>query len=127
MTRETKRSLSEDHAMEREGVAWEDSVAEEDFSPYMPREEFEFRIQRAKSLLAQRGIDAMVLFAYGNKQYYGGFLESNYRFTDRWRHCILVSQEHDPVFVGESVLNNNISKTTWIKDTRLWSAIKLPR
>ena len=69
----------------------------------------------------------MVVFAYGNKQYYGGFLESNYRFTDRWRHCIIVSQEHDPVFVGESVLNNNISKTTWIKDTRLWSAIKLWR
>ena len=66
-------------------AAWEKSVAEEDFSPYMPREEFEFRIQRAKALLAQHGIDAMVLFAYGNKQYYGGFLESNYRFTDRWR------------------------------------------
>ncbi len=127
MTQEKKRSLSKDHAMEREGVAWEDSVAEEDFSPYMPREEFEFRIQRAKALLARHGIDAMVLFAYGNKQYYGGFLESNYRFTDRWRHCIIVSQEHDPVFVGESVLNNNISKTTWIKDARLWSAIKLWR
>lgn len=69
MTQEKKRSLSKDHAMEREGVAWEDSVAEEDFSPYMPREEFEFRVQRAKALLARHGIDAMVLFAYGNKQY----------------------------------------------------------
>jgi hypothetical protein len=39
MSQDNERSLSTDHVMEREGVAWEDSVAEEDFSPYMPEEE----------------------------------------------------------------------------------------
>ena len=108
MSREPKEPLSRDHVMEREGVAWESSVAAEDVFPYMPKEEYELRIQKAKTLLARHGIDAMAVFAYGNKQYYGGFQESNYRFTDRWRHCIIVSQEHDPVIWEQKMI-----KTDW--------------
>ena len=93
------------HQMEQEGVSWEESVDPEDFSPYIPESEFQERTRRARELMQKHGMDAMVLFAYGNKQYYGGFLEANYRFTDRWRHCFIVSQEHETVFVGESVLN----------------------
>ena len=85
------------------------------------------RTRKARELLQKHGLDAMILFAYGNKQYYGGFLETNYRFTDRWRHCFIISQDHDPVFVGEAVLNYNLTKTTWMKDKRLWSAVKLWR
>ena len=59
MSREPKETLSRDHAMEREGVAWESSVAAEDVFPYMPKEEYEFRIQKAKTLLARHGIDTV--------------------------------------------------------------------
>jgi len=116
-----------EHWMEKQGVAWQDTAQDADFQPYLPREEFDARIAKAKRLLARHGLDAMILFAYGNKQYYGGFLESNYRCTHRWRHCVIVSQEHDPVFVGEAVLQNNVRKTTWLSESRLWSAIKLWR
>lgn len=118
---------TQDRWMQQEGVDWQESALEEDFNPTIPREEFELRSLRAKEIMARHGLDAMVLFAYGNKQYYGGFREANYRYTDRWRHCLIVSQEHDTVFVGEAVMNNAVNKTTWIRDIRLWSAIKLWR
>ena len=121
MATKKKTGSSSDHVMEQKGVVWEDSKSTEDFCPYIPKEEFDLRTRKARELLQKHGLDAMILFAYGNKQYYGGFLETNYRFTDRWRHCFIISQDHDPVFVGEAVLNYNLTKTTWIKDKRLWS------
>ena len=127
MTDDHKEHRSEDHWLEQEGARWKESEYEEDFAPHIPEEEFKLRTAKAKELLAKHGIDAMVLFADGNKYYYGGYREANLRFTARWRHCVIVSQEHDPVFVGESVLNNGIQKTTWIKDARYWSMVKVWR
>jgi len=127
MSEKKDSMISEDHSMVQEGVAWKDSVAAEDFYPHIPKEEFEYRIANAKKMLAKHGIDAMILFSYDNKYYYGGYRESNIRYSHRWRHCVIVSQEHDPVFVGESVLSNSVRRTTWIKDVRTWSQIKIWR
>ena len=124
---DNQHELSTDHQIEREGVAWKDSSASEDFVPHIPREEFDTRIATAKKTMALHGIDAMVLFSYDNKYYYGGYRESNIRYSHRWRHCLIISQEHDPVFVGESVLSNSVRRTTWIKDVRSWSQIKIWR
>jgi len=82
------------------------------------------QIAKAKETLAKHGMDAMILFAEENKYYYGGYRDAALMFTDRWRHCFIVSQEHDTVFVGESVLDNNVNKTTWVKDARFWCGIK---
>lgn len=119
------KAQSTDYAVEKAGISWENAADE--FQPHIPKEEFDGRIAKAKQLLAKHGIDAMVLFSYDNKYYYGGYRESNYRYTTRWRHCVIVSQEHDPVFVGESVLTGSVRRTTWIKDIRSWSQIKLWR
>jgi len=127
MAQKDTEHLSKDHWIEQEGVVWKQSDTNEDFSPHIPKEEFDLRIAKAKTLLAKHGIDAMILFAEENKYYYGGYRDAALMFTDRWRHCIIVSQDHDPVFVGESVLDSNVKKTTWIKDVRLWCAIKLWR
>jgi Xaa-Pro aminopeptidase len=127
MAMKDKTHLSKDHWIEQEGAAWAHSDDPEDFEPYIPKEEFEGRTRKAKELLARHGMDAMVLFAYSNKQYYGGYREANMRHTDRWRHCFIVSQDHDTVFVGESVLHNGVTKTTWVKDLRLWSSVTLWR
>jgi hypothetical protein len=123
----TRTSPSRDHVLEQKGIQWKDSTAEEDFVPHIPREDFDGRIARARDLLAKHGIDAMALFSYDNKYYYGGYRESNIRYSHRWRHCVIVSQEHEPVFVGESVLANSVRRTTWIRDLRLWSQIKFWR
>ncbi len=124
MAKKEKTHLSKDHWIEQEGVQWEQSESEEDFSPHIPQSDFNLRIEKAKQTMAKHGIDAMVLFAEENKYYYGGYRDAALMFTDRWRHCIIVSQEHDPVFVGESVLDSNVRKTTWIRDCRYWCAIK---
>ena len=121
------KALSKDHQMEREGVTWSDSAATEDFSPHLPKEEFDRRTAAAKRMLAKHGLDAMILFSYDNKYYYGGYRESNIRYSHRWRHCLIISQEHDPVFVGENVLSNSVRRTTWIRDIRAWSQIKIWR
>ena len=124
MAKEEKTHLSKDHWIEQEGVTWEQSESTEDFSPHIPKGEFDLRIRKAKKLLAKHGIDALLLFAEENKYYYGGYRDAALMFTDRWRHCIIVSQEHDPVFVGESVLDSNVRKTTWIRDSRYWCGVK---
>lgn len=116
---------AEAYQLEKQGMQWA-NVGDE-FVPHLPKEEFDGRITRAKQLLAQHGIDAMILFAYDNKYYYGGYRESNYRYTTRWRHCVIVSQEHDPVFIGESVLTGSVRRTTWLKDIRTWSQVKIWR
>jgi len=72
---DNQHELSTDHQIEREGVAWKDSSASEDFVPHIPREEFDTRIATAKKTMALHGIDAMVLFSYDNKYYYGGYRE----------------------------------------------------
>jgi len=115
------------HELQQKGVKWANSEATDDFCPHIPKYEFDNRIAKAKQLLSKHGLDAMVLFSYDNKYYYGGYRESNLRYTHRWRHCIVVSQEHDPVFIGESVLSNSVQRTTWIKDIRSWSKIKIWR
>jgi Xaa-Pro dipeptidase len=122
-----KKDSSKEHQLLQEGMSWKDSMDEEDFNPHIPREEFDLRIANAKRSLEKHGVDCMVLFSYDNKYYYGGYRESNIRYSHRWRHCVIVSQEHDPVFVGESVLSNSVQRTTWIKDLRAWSDIKFWR
>jgi Xaa-Pro aminopeptidase len=109
----------------KDGISWKHSVSPEDFSPHIPQEEYERRITKTKKLLAAHKTDAMILFSFDNKYYYGGYRESNIRYTHRWRHCLILSQEHDPVFIGESVLNNSVHKTTWIEDARYWSSVKI--
>lgn len=113
-----------EHKIQQEGVSWTQSECDEDFYPHIPKEEFDLRIARAKQIMARHGLDAMILFAEENKYYYGGYRDAALMFTDRWRHCIIVSQEHAPVFVGESVLDGNVRKTTWIKDCRYWCGVK---
>lgn len=124
MAEKAKEHLSKDHWITQEGIGWQADVADEDFCPHIPEEEFNQRIAGAKQTLARHGMDAMILFAEENKYYYGGYRDAALMFTDRWRHCFIVSQEHDPVFVGESVLENNLKKTTWVRDGRFWCAIK---
>ncbi|MFH2066126.1 MAG: Xaa-Pro peptidase family protein [Pseudomonadota bacterium] len=114
----------DDNRIVQEGVAQVQSDAADDFCPHLPKAEFDLRISKAKELLVKHGLDAIVLFAEENKYYYGGFRDAILMFTDRWRHCIIVSQEHEPVFVGEIVLDSQVMKTTWIRDARYWTAIK---
>jgi len=48
-------------------------------------------------------MDAMVLFAYSNKQYDGGYRESNIRHTDRWRHCFKMESRQDGINKGKGL------------------------
>jgi Xaa-Pro aminopeptidase len=98
-------------AMTDEGTEGHSNIGD-DFSPHIPRVEFDARIVKARQLLEKYRTDAMILFSYDNKYYYGGYRESNIRYTHRWRHCLILSQEHKPVFIGEWVLNNSVRKTT---------------
>lgn len=127
MAQKDKLHLSKDHWIDQAGVEWAQSTSTEDFSPHIPKAEFDLRTAKTKQILAKHGIDAMILFSEENKYYYGGYRDAALMFTDRWRHCIIVSQDHDPVFVGESILDSNVRKTTWIKDTRSWCGVKIWR
>jgi Xaa-Pro aminopeptidase len=125
MPEPVESSSFKDNSAMKSNASWKSSNYHEDFCPHIPKEEFDGRIKKLKNLLEKHGIDALVLFSYDNKYYYGGYRESNIRYTHRWRHCVVLSQKHDPVFVGEWVLSSSVQKTTWIKDARYWSPVKL--
>jgi Xaa-Pro aminopeptidase len=116
-----------DNGTTQNGSGWKEGVVTDDFSPHIPEYEFNLRIAKAKKLLAKHGLDAMILFAEENKYYYGGYRDAIMMWTDRWRHCFIVSQEHDPVFVGEAILDSNVRRTTWVRDARYWSGVKVWR
>ncbi|MFH2066130.1 MAG: aminopeptidase P family N-terminal domain-containing protein [Pseudomonadota bacterium] len=124
MTNKNKAHLSNDHRIQREAVNRMQSESTDDFSPRLPKEEFDLRISKAKELLVNHRMDAMVLFAEENKYYYSGCRDTVLMFTNRYRYCIIISQEHEPVLVGDFFLISQIMESTWIRDVRSWSGIK---
>jgi len=87
----------------------------------IPYDEFQHRANRAKELLAKHQMDAMLLFSPQNWWYYGGWTDVAQMHNWVWRSCMVISQDHDPVFVGHGAFSWQTALTTYIKDLRFWN------
>ncbi len=110
-------------------VDWGDQAQEPPY-PTIPREEYLLRNRKARELMEEQGIDAMVLFSPANIYYYTGFRDPCLMETHRWRYCAIVPVEDETILLVENVFNNNPHQTTWVRDIRTWCRVPvwwLPR
>lgn len=88
-----------------------------------PIEEFEARTQRAQTLMARRGIDALLLTTEPDVRYFTGFLTRFWESPARpW--FVIVPLEGKPIAVIPSI-GAALMATTWIDDIRTWRAPNL--
>lgn len=81
-----------------------------------PYEEYKLRIEKAKKLMAERKIDALLIFSPINVRYYTGFVKTS-TCTGAWkRRSALLPIDGDPVLIGNFMSYAPI--TTWVKDVR---------
>jgi Xaa-Pro aminopeptidase len=95
----------------KQGVKW----------PFLPYDEYKLRIDRAKQLLSQHALDALLLFSPTNWWYYGGWTDVAQMHTDCWRSAMIVCADRDPVVVAHGAFESTLSLTTYIEDVRLWT------
>ncbi|RJP33764.1 MAG: aminopeptidase P family protein [Actinobacteria bacterium] len=105
-------------------VDWGEQASEAPY-PTIPKAEFELRNARARELMEERGMDAMILFAPANVYYFTGFRDPCLMETHRWRYCAILPREGETVLIVENVFNNNARQTTHVKDVRTWCRIKV--
>jgi len=94
--------------------------------PNIPYDEYQRRIDLAKHLLSEHGLDAMVLFAPVNWYYYGGFTDPAQMHNEAWRVALIITQDRDPVAVGDTNFIWTFAHVSWVEDVRFHFAQKHP-
>jgi Xaa-Pro aminopeptidase len=98
--------------MMKEGVKW----------PAMPYEEYRLRTDKAKQIMTEHGLDAMLLFSPVNWRYYGGWTDVAQMHCNAWRSVLILTPDRDPAAVVHAAFGFwNIPLTTYIEDVRVWS------
>jgi len=88
--------------------------------PTFPHEEYRRRVVRAQELLAEHGIDALLLFSPTNWHYYAGFNDPAQLHNGVWRSCLIVRKEGDPVAVIHGGYLSCITTMSYLEDVRVW-------
>ncbi len=85
-----------------------------------PIAEFKGRTRRAQSLMAQEGLDALLLTTEPEVRYYTGFLTRFWESPTRpW--FVVIPSTGDPIAVIPSI-GAHLMRQTWISDIRTWQA-----
>ncbi len=92
-----------------------------------PTEEYNSRVERARILMNDQGIDAMILTSKENGVYFSGIRTTSWNSKHR-PTAILVPRKRDrPVIsvISENIFNVS-RETSWIEDVRPWGGWKRP-
>jgi len=105
-------------------VDWGEQSGETPY-PTIPKSEYELRNQKARELMEEKGIDAMILFSPHNVYYFTGFRDPCLMETHRWRYCAILAVDKPTVLIVENVFNNGVRQTTHVPDVRTWCRVQL--
>ena len=88
-----------------------------------PKSEYQARLKRAQTQMAQKGFDAILLTTEVEFTYFAGF------FTQFWQSptrpwFLLLPAHGDPIAVIPGI-GEPLMRTTWVSDIRTWSAPNL--
>jgi Xaa-Pro aminopeptidase len=90
---------------------------------YFPAEEYQDRVARARALMAEQGIDALVATAPNNITYISGYrtnlFDSNFR-----PYFAIIPRDGDAVLLLPSLEKGVGQETSWIEDQRCWGPNK---
>lgn len=85
-----------------------------------PQSEYETRLERAQRLMAQDGLDALLLTTEPEIRYFSGFLTQFWQSPTRpW--FLVVPREGKPIAVIPEI-GASLMRRTWIDDIRSWPA-----
>ena len=96
----------------KQGVKW----------PWIPFDEYNHRVDRAKEMLSKHSVDAVLLFSPASLRYYAGWTDVAQMHGDDWRGAVIVCQDRDPIAIVHSIYgSHSIPLTSFIEDVRCWS------
>lgn len=84
--------------------------------PEIPVEEFELRKKKAMKLMAETGIDGMLLFNNQNLTYFFGFRKT---WLFQWLHAGLITKEGQTGIVVPQIMHEIARQTTWLDDENI--------
>lgn len=94
-----------------------------------PIEEYQNRIERLKELLAEKGLDAIVVSEYNNFRYFAGFNTPFSAWTGyiRTRPFIaILSRDKDPLLIVHASFYQATRDMTWIDEKNIVEWVDLP-
>jgi len=86
--------------------------------PDFPNAEYRRRVNRAKELMSENGIDALVLWKRENVRYFFGFQTTHWEFPSIQPGVGIIPVNSDPILIVPELLLINAQVFTWCKDIR---------
>ncbi|MFQ6117028.1 MAG: aminopeptidase P family N-terminal domain-containing protein, partial [Candidatus Bipolaricaulia bacterium] len=77
---------------------------------------FQRRTRRCQALMAERGVDLLVLFPGPNLQYLTGFHEEP---AERML-LVLIPTQGEPCLIAPQLYEEHLRRDSWIEDLRIW-------
>jgi Xaa-Pro aminopeptidase len=95
-----------------------DEIKKEVPFPYIPYGEYKSRIEKAKELMENQGIDGLLVFAPEDMLYYFGL-----GFVGQWERYPyfrggIIPREGEPIFVGETLMIDTVDLESWVTNTK---------
>lgn len=85
--------------------------------PDIPKEELDLRIEQACERMAERGIDAYLVFSEQNVGYFTGFRQTFESPTVVWVGALITARGEVSIVVTHGIYNI-VNKSTWVEDIR---------
>lgn len=79
-----------------------------------PRDEYEARSKRAQQLMAEEGIDVLVLTVHQNVEYFSGFLTGHWDSHSFPTGALVLHQSKDPVLIIPEFFSGTAWSTSWV-------------
>jgi Xaa-Pro aminopeptidase len=84
-----------------------------------PLEEYQQRWNRARTVMSDAGLDALLLTAQEHVEWLSGFTTVSWRLTDK-AFWLVVPLDGTPVLTADKMHHTNAVRTSWVDDVRLW-------
>ncbi len=95
------------------------------YAPF-PRAEYQRRLERLRRVMAQQGLDALLLTAKENVVYFSGLQTIGWDSKHRPLGLVVPADGRPPVLVVPESLEFVAYESSWIEDVRLWGGVRVP-
>lgn len=94
--------------------------------PDFPYSEWKARIRRAQELMADSGVDCLVLWGKENVRYFFGFMSIHWYVKSLQPAVGLISAEGEPILIVPELFKGTAEGLCWVKDIRTQSDPQRP-
>jgi Xaa-Pro aminopeptidase len=91
--------------------------------PYFPKEEYDLRHKKARELMAEKGLDALLATNVINYTYLGGHRVLGLAPWTTRPFILILPKNLDPMLIGQHGAKESMEKTSNIKKIKFWSSL----